>query len=340
MKRVCVILLVLVFGLSIIPLAFSGGATEPKAAQTDKKGLSVGVIMWGYHDEGVWDTNAYESLVALSKKYPLEIGYSEEIDMKEIEATLKARAEMDDIVWAHSSGYEDAVKKVAPSFPNTVFLIEYTLDRGKDYYPPNVVTIGQDPEEALFLVGALSGKMTKSNKLGVIQAIDDPLDTLYSAAYRDGALSVDSGIKVSRFIVEAYLDPVKTRDAVKAFVAQGVDVVFVSMDDTSGTMEAKANGIYSCQHYKDVTALFPDTILNNALWRFDGALEMIIKNLQAGTFKDWRSQKWFIPLTLQDGTCGIGTYGNKVPAEVKKYVDGLAAKIKSGELKVAQKFEW
>jgi basic membrane protein A len=338
MRRFLAIILALVFLVSIVPIAFAGGAKEP--AEPQKKNLSVGIIMWGYHDEGVWDTNAYESLVKLSKKYPIEIGYSEEIDMKEIEATLKARAEMDDIVWAHSSGYEDAVKKVAPSYPNTIFLIEYTLDRGKDYYPPNVVTIGQDPEEALFLVGALSAKMTKSKKLGVIQAIDDPLDTLYSAAYRDGALFVNPEIKVSRFIVEAYLDPMKTRDAVKAFVEQGVDVVFISMDDTSGTMEAKANGIYSVQHYKDVTAQFPDTILNNALWKFDGALEMLIQSRQAGTFKDFRSKKWFIPLSLQDGTCGIGTYGNKVPADVKQYIDGLAEKIKSGEMKVAQKFEW
>ncbi len=340
MKKFCALLMGLMFLFAAVAFTYAGGAKEPQGAKTAAEKLSVGIIMWGYHDEGVWDTNAYESLVKLSKKYPIEVGYSEEIDMKEIEATLKARAEMDDIVWAHSSGYEDAVKKVAPKFPKTVFLVEYTLDRGKDYYPPNVIVVGQDPEEALFLVGALSAKMSKSKKLGVVQAIDDPLDTLYSAAYRDGALYVDPNTKVSRFIMEAYLDPVKTRDAVKAFVGQGVDVVFISMDDTSGTMEAKAQGIYSVQHYKDVTAQFPDTILNNALWKFDGALELIIQSIQKGTFQDFRSKRWFIPLNLQDGTCGIGTYGNMVPADVRAYIDNLGEQIKSGKLKVAQKFEW
>jgi basic membrane protein A len=296
--------------------------------------------MWGYHDEGVWDTNAYESLKNLAKKYPIEIGYSEDIDMKEIEATLKARAEMDDIVWAHSSGYESAVKRVAPDYPDTIFMVEYALDRGADYYPKNVITVGQDPEEACFLIGALSAKMTQSKELGVIQAMDDPLDTLYSAAYRDGAHHVDPSISVSRVIIEAYLDPVKTRDAVKAFTEKGVDVVFISMDDISGTLEAKAQGIYSAQHYKDVTNQAPDTILNNAVWKFDGALEMIVKAIQENRFQEFRSNKWFIPLTLKDGTCGLGTYGNMVPDAVKQYLDGLKQDIIDGRLTVKQKYEW
>jgi basic membrane lipoprotein Med (substrate-binding protein (PBP1-ABC) superfamily) len=336
MKRIFNLLL----ALAIVTLMVTGVFAESKKESGGDEGISIGVVMWGFHDEGVWDTNAYDSLVKLSKKYPVEIGYSEEIDMKEIESTLRARAEMDDIVWAHSSGYEDAVKRVAPDYPDTIFMVEYALDRGKDYYPKNVVTIGQDPEEACFLVGALSAKMSKSKKLGVIQAMNDPLDTLYSAAYRDGAHHVDSSIQVSRVIIEAYLDPVKTRDAVKAFVEKGVDAVFVSMDDMSGTLEAKAQGIYSTQHYKDVTDQAPDTILNNAIWKFDGALEMIVKAIQEKRFDEFRSKTWFIPLSLQDGTTGLGTYGKMVPEETRSYVEDLKKQIIEGKLTVMQKYEW
>lgn len=340
MKRiVCILLAVGLLGAGINVL-FAEEKSELPAVNPEAKPVSVGIIMWGYHDEGVWDSAAYESLVRLSKKYPIKIGYSEEIDMKEIEPTLKARAEMDDIVWAHSSGYESAVKKIAPKYPDTVFIIEYALSRGEGYYPPNVVTVGQDPEEALFLVGALSAKMSKSKKLGVIQAMDDPLDTLYSAAYRDGAQYVDPNIKCSRVIMGAYLAPIRTRDTVKAFVEQGVDVVFISMDDLSGTLEAKAQGIYSCQHYADVTDQAPETILNNAIWKFDGAIEMIIKALQENKFSEFRAQNWFIPLTLKSGTCGIGGYGDKVPSDVKTYISELSQKIENGELKIVPKFEW
>ncbi len=340
MKRVLCLWAASALLLAGAVVALAGGSSEGATTAPEEKQLSVGIILWGYHDEGVWDTNAYDSLVKLGKKYSFKVGYSEEIDMKEIESTLKARADMDDIVWAHSSGYEEAVKKIAPSYPDTVFVIEYALNRGKDYYPPNVVTIGQDPEEADFLVGALSAKMSKSKKLGVIQAMEDPLDTLYSAAYRDGAQYVDPSVKVSRVIINEYLDPVKTRDTVKAFVEQGVDVVFVSMDDISGTLEAKAQGIYSVQHYKDVTDQAPDTILNNAVWRFDGAIEMIVKAIEDKSFDKFRAEHWYIPLTLRDGTCGIGTYGNMVPADVKSYIADLEQKIETDKLKVEQKFDW
>jgi basic membrane lipoprotein Med (substrate-binding protein (PBP1-ABC) superfamily) len=340
MKRFMYMFLAIGLFVAGINVLFAEGEKESAAGKPESKSLSVGMIMWGYHDEGVWDSNAYESLVKLSKKYPIKIGYSEETDMKEIESTLKARAEMDDIVWAHSSGYEAAVKKIAPNYPNTIFVVEYALNRGEGYYPPNVVTIGQDPEEALFLIGALSAKMTKSKKLGILQAMDDPLDTLYSAAYRDGAQYVDPSIKCLRVIMGAYLAPIRTRDTVKAFVEQGADVVFISLDDLSGTLEAKAQGIYSCQHYKDVTDQAPNTILNNASWNFDSAIEMVIKALQENRYSEFRSQHWFIPLTLKSGTCGIGTYGNMVPSDVKTYINGLAEEIMNGELKVEQKFKW
>ena len=332
--------LVLIFAFVLIGFASSICFAKGQQETTKGEKLSVGVIMWGFHDEGVWDTNAWESLERLAEKYPIEIGYSEEIDMKEIELAVKARAEMNDIVLAHSMSFEEAVRKIAPSYPDTVFLTEQFVDKGPDYYPPNVVTIGQNDKESIFLIGALAAKMSKSKKLGVIQALDDSRDTLIATGFRGGAQYVDSTIQVSRVIMNAYIDPVKARDSVKAFVEKGVDVVFVSQDDMSGTLEAKAQGIFSVQQYKDETDKAPDTILNCSTRNLDVALEMILKSLMDGSFETFRSKNWFIPSTLKDGTCGIGAYGNMVPEDVKNYIEGLTQKIINGELKVEPKVDW
>jgi basic membrane protein A len=331
--------IVVIVAVVIVAGVFIAISLQPSGAPAKEK-LKVGVVMWGFHDEGVWDTNAWEQLQDLAKIYPIEIGCAEEVDMVKLESTLRSMVKEYDIIWAHSSSYEDAVKRVATDNPNVYFLVEYALDRGKDYYPQNVVVIGQDPQEALFLLGALAAKMSTTQKFGVIQAINDPLDTIYSNGFRDGVLYVNPNATVSRVIMEAYLDPVKTRDSVRAFAEAGCDVVFVSMDDESGSLEAQARGIYSCQHYKDITSIAPNTILNNAIWNYKPVLEGMINAIMNGKWLEYRNAHWFTHLTLKEGTCGLGTYGNMVPQSVKDYIESLKNKIIAGEIVVTPKMEW
>lgn len=96
----------------------------------------------------------------------------------------------------------------------------------------------------------------------------------------------------------------------------------------------------ACQHYKDIMSLAPDTIPDNVLWNYDPIIKMMVSAILEARWDAFRAENWFIHLTLETGTCGIGTYGNMVSQDVIDSVEGLKNKILTGEIVVEQKFEW
>lgn len=302
--------------------------------------IKLGAIMYGLASETTWDMNVVNSLETVGEKYDVEIGYSESVDMARIESVLRSMSEEYTIIWPHSSSYEEFVKEVAPDYPDVYYLTEYTEDRGEDYYPQNVVCAAQDPKDGYFLAGVLAAKMSTTQKFGTIQAMDDPGDTLYTAAFRQGVHYVNPDAEVGRVIMGDYVKPVETRDAVKAYAAAGCDVVFDCMDDLSATMEAEAQGIYTIACYMDSTPQYPDTLLACSLWNFGAILDAMVGAVKNGTWDEYRATHWFNPLSLEDGSCGLGVYGNAVPQSVQDYVEDVKQKLISGEIVVQMIMEW
>ncbi len=333
----------LVIGLVVVVVVIVAGIAVYLAMQPSgvaPANVKLGAIMYGLASETTWDMNVVSALETIGDKYGVEIGYSESVDMAKIDSILRAMSEEYTIIWPHSSSYEEFVKNVAPSFPNTYYLTEYTEDRGVNWYPQNVVCAAQDPKDGYFLAGVLAAKMSTAQKFGCLQAMDDPGDTLYQAAFRQGVWYVNPDAELSRVVIGDYVAPIETRDAVKAFAEAGCDVVFSAMDDLSATMEAEVQGIRTIECYMDSTSQYPDTILNCALWNFGAILDQMVGAVINGTWTEYRAEHWFNPLSLEDGSCGLGTYGNGVPQDVKDYVAEAKQKIIDGEIVVQQIMEW
>jgi len=211
-----------------------------------------------------------------------------------------------------------------------------------DYFPSNMVAFNAYQASKLsFWAGAISAKITSTNKLGVIQAIAGPRDTrLMSGAFRAGAHYVNESIEVSRVVIGAYVDAIKTRDSVSSMVETGCDIVFVGMDDESGTLEAKEKGIYSIQEYMDITQDHPDTMIGCTCWVWDVWLDKVFDAITKDEFTEFRAQYYEMPLTLEDRSLDIPTWGNMVTDEVKAFAADLRLKIIDGTVEVPLIDEW
>lgn len=229
-------------GIVVIAVAGAGAyyATKPGPTETPttQEKIDIGIAIWGFADEGTWDGRANEAMKILQGKgYSVVPHWFEETTMTDIEDILRMAAKEYSVVWAHSSSYEEAIRMVAPDFPDTYFVSEYAPTVASDYFSQNTVNINQIPNEGHFAMGALTAKMTKTNKIGIIQAISGPLDTIYSTSFRDGIHYINPDIEVNRIVVEAYVDPIKTRDSIISFEEWGADTIFVQQDDYSGMLE-------------------------------------------------------------------------------------------------------
>jgi len=183
--------------------------------------------------------------------------------------------------------------------------------------------------------------VTETDKLGVVQAIAGPRDTrIMSAAFRSGAQHVNPDIEVLRVVIGGYVDPIKTRDSVASFVEAGVDVVFVGMDDESGTLEARERGIYSIQEYMDITAQFPDTMIGCTTWHWDVGIDLVLDAIVNGRFEEFRAENHEIPLTLEDRSLDIPVYGDMITDDVKEFAAELREKIIDGTVEIPMVDEW
>lgn len=336
-KRLAVLLVVMA-----VVVAGVGYWTTRKPVE-EAKPLRIAVVLWGHHDEGLWDPAAANAVLKLKDKYNLEITWVEEISLTELESVLRTLAETNDVIYLTTDEFEEACKAVAPDFPGVYWIQEYEAKViPADYFPPNVVAFNAyRANELSFWAGAIAAKITKTNKLGVIQAIPGPRDTrLMSAAFRSGAQYVNEDIEVLRVVIGAYTDPIKTRDSVASLAEAGCDIVFVGMDDESGTLEARERGIYSIQAYLDITSEYPDTLIGCTCWIWDVWLDRALDAIVKDRFEEFRAEHFEMPLSLEDRSLDIPTFGNMVSEDVKAFAEDLRNKIIEGTVSVPTIDEW
>jgi len=313
--------------------------TRPK----EEEKLEVAVVMWGFHDEGLWDPAAANAVLNLEEKYNLEIIWAEEIDFTQLESLLRTLARKNDVIYLTTDEFEEAMRAMAPSFPNVYWIQQYeSTSISSDYFPENVVALNAyQASDLSFWAGAIAAKITETNKLGVVQAIAGPRDTrLMSAAFRSGVHYVNEEIEVLRVVIGAYVDPIKTRESVASLAEAGCDVVFVGMDDESGTLEAKENGIYSIQEYRDIVSEHPDTMIGCTCWVWDVLLDEIFDAITKDRFDEFRAENYEMSLSLEDRSLDIPTFGNMVSEEVKEFAEDLREKILNGTVEVSLIDEW
>lgn len=331
-----------IFIIAIIVTAASIWMSQ-KPKEEEEESLKIGVVMWGHHDEGLWDPAAANAVIRLQDKYDLEITWAEEIVLTELESLLRNLARVNDVVYLTTDEFEEACKTVAPDFPDVYWIQQYeTRELAPDHFPENVVVLNAyQANELSFLAGAVAAKITETNKLGVVQAIAGPRDTrIMSAAFRSGAQHVNPDIEVLRVVIGGYVDPIKTRDSVASLVEAGCDVVFIGMDDESGTLEAKERGIHSIQEYMDITSQFPDTIIGCTAWQWDVGIDTVLDAIVDGRFEGFRDENHEIPLTLEDRSLDIPTYGDFVSEEVRDFAEDLRQKIIDGTVEIPMVEEW
>lgn len=330
----------LVVMLLVLAMAIGYWFLNPPAADST---LRVGVVLWGHHDAGLWDPAAANAVLALQGKYAFTVIWSEEIDITQIEIILHNLAQTCDIVYLTTDEFEEACNHVAPLFPDVYWIIEYEAQSiASDRFPSNVVAFNAYQAYQLsFLAGAVAAKITQTNTLGVIQAIPGPRDTrLMSAPFRAGAHFVNEDIEVLRTVVGAYVDPFQTRNSVAAFAEAECDVIFVGMDDESGTLEAQEQGIYTLQEYLDITAQYPETILGCTVWNWTGWLDHVFDAIVNDRFVEFRTQYYEMPLSLADRSLDIPTFGTVVSQEVRDFYETLRSQILTGEVEVPIISEW
>lgn len=333
MKKRLVIFLAILLGMVVMV-----GCTK-KREETGAT-LRVGLVFdVGGRGDKSFNDSAYRGLKRAKEELGIYYEYIEPGEGSDRESGLRMLASQKfDLVFGIGFMFSDDITHIAREFPKTKFgCVDYTVQPGREI-PSNLAALKFREEEGSYLVGAIAGFLTKTDKLGFIGGMDIPLIHKFESGYKAGVRRANPKATIlvgyAGVTGEAFKNPAKGKELALSQYGQGVDIIYHASGSTGlGVFEAArdknalAIGVDSDQYLEA-----PGYILTSMIKRVDNSVYNTIKDTIAGQFKGGVH----IFGLKENGVGYVYDENNKdlIPDEVRKKVEELKVQIIAGEIEV------
>ncbi|RAP75115.1 BMP family lipoprotein [Paenibacillus montanisoli] len=223
-----------------------------------------------------------EGFKKAGKEFNVETKTIESTDPAAFEQNLRSTvAENYDLIITATFQAEDALKKVAAENPEKPFAI---IDTVVDL--PNVRSVVFREYEASYLLGAAAGLATKSNKVGMVVAIDAPLLKKYTEGFKEGLKYTNPKAEMLVNYVGGFTDPAKAKELALLQFSKGADFIAgASAVGDLGVFEAaKEKGFFTSGQDIDNTGVDPEHVVLAQLKGTDTVAYETVKSFSEGNF--------------------------------------------------------
>lgn len=227
-------------------------------------------------------------------------------------------------IFATSFGYMDYVEKVAKEYPDIKFFHCSGYKMGDNFskyfgrmYQPR------------YLSGIVAGMKTKSDKIGFVGAFEIPEVIGGIDAFALGVQSVNPDAKVYVKWTHTWYDPAKEKDAAKALLAEGCDVIAQHQDTAGPQQAAEEAGKWSIGYNSDMTSKAPKAYMTAPVWNWGPYYVEQVKAIMDGT---WKASDYYGG--MKEGIVELAPLTANAPEGAQTKIDEVTAKIKDGSFKV------
>ncbi|SFA87434.1 MULTISPECIES: BMP family protein [unclassified Bacillus (in: firmicutes)] len=322
--------------ISILLVGCSAEKTEKVAKNGSKKdSKKIALILPEKIGVNPFFQQMDEGAKKAANEFGVELKTIESTDHAAIEQNLRvAVAEQYDLIITSSFESEDALKKVATENPNQQFaIIDTVIDL------PNVQSVTFREYEAAYLLGAAAGLSTKTDKVGMVAAMDIPLLKKWTVAFEQGLKDTNPDAEFLLNFVGGFTDPAKAKELALLQSSKGADFIAgaAAVGDLGVFEAAKEKGFYTAGQDVDRTTIDPEHIVLSQLKGTDTAAYETIKSFTNGNFKtgvvEYGLKEDGVGLThvTRDSETPLNAFiGQGVVDQVK----AIAEEIKSGKREV------
>jgi basic membrane protein A and related proteins len=312
-----------------LTFAFTLGACSGKSDGVTKgnEAFKVALLTPGPISDKSWNGGAYAGLLAVRDSLGAQISHIQTKTPAEFDENFRQYgAKGFDLVFGHGFEFQDAALRVAPDFPNTVYITTSGTSVAK-----NVGGAEFAFEEASYLAGIVAGAMTKSNILGLIGGTELPPVKRSFEAFEQGAKSVNPQVKVVVSYIGNWDDVSAGKEQAIAQISRGVDIIFQNADAAGlGIFQAvkEAKNVRIIGSNANQNDIAPDHTLGSVVIDLPHAFLLIARAVRAGSF----TGKVF-SLGLHDNvvTFVLNPRMNEVvPKETLAAVDSVRAQMITG----------
>lgn len=269
------------------------------------------------------------------------IEYGHETD--KFETTFVDTAETGYDVIITGSSFVDYIENHSATYPNTTFIIfdgevDYTNGKNK-----NVNSIIYSANEASYVGGYLSAKLSETGVIGFLGGQEAPIINDFLVGFIQGAKEANPNVKVAVSFVGNYNDSSKGKELSLAMHNQKADMIFnVAGGAGVGLIEAADESkfyvlgvdsdqamIYDASGKLNFAKVIPTSVMKNVDESLYRAIDLYLKKELNIGGKD--------TLGLKENGVGIAEnkyYEEMVSQELRDEVKALLGRITGGEIKV------
>ena len=316
-------LITLAAALAAVSLA---GATAPVFAQARTKVAAVYTVPV----EQPWVSRIHKALNAAKDRGEIDYVFSEKVANADYERVMREFAEKgNQLIVGESFAVEAAARKVAKDYPKTAFLMGSS---GKPQ-APNFAVFDNYIQEPAYLTGMIAGGMTKTNRIGMVGGYPIPEVNRLMHAFMAGARDVNPNVQFTVTFIGSWFDPPKAKEAAFAMIEKGADVMYAERFGVSDA--AKERGKLAIGNVIDTQKEYPNTVVASALWNMEPTIDRALKAVKDGSFKAEDYGQYSLMKYKGSELAPLGTFADKVPADLLTKVKAKQQQILDGKYKVA-----
>lgn len=306
----------------------SAGSASAAAAAASASGdpLRVAFVYVGPVGDAGWTFAHNQGRTAIEEKYGAKVkttiveSVPEGADAERVFRDLATQGNK--VIFGTTFGYMEPMLKVAKSFPDVKF------EHATGYKnAPNMAFYDSRTYEGAYLAGVIAGRMTKSNKLGVVASIPIPEVIRNINAFTLGALSTNPKVTTRAVWVNKWFDPGKEREAALALIDQGVDVLIQNTDSPAPLQAAQEKGVKAFGWDSDMSKNGPKAHLGSAAINWAPYYIKVIGDVLEGKWQ--AGQTWW---GVNEGAINMVSMPDDLPADLKIMVADKLAAMKAGKL--------
>jgi basic membrane protein A len=270
--------------------------TKTEAGGTLKKELVVRAVFQTPVSEP-WDGAIHTAILAVAEEFKakgIKVDYQfvdRKIDPKEYELALRDAAKVADVVFLDAFLKEDIARRVAKEFPKVAFAA------GSEFLPtpPNFAVFDNWLHQPAFLAGLIAGKITKTNKVGVVAAMEINEVNRIVNAFIAGAKTANPNVKAKVMYLlgnippgeSPWYHPATAKRLAKTMIDLGADVIFAErVGAEEAAVEALAGGknVWIIGNMADQYERARDVTITSLVWDMRPTVRIVFERVLSGTF--------------------------------------------------------
>ncbi|MCL4459942.1 MAG: BMP family protein [Chloroflexi bacterium] len=295
--------------------------------------LKVALVTSGPINDGGWNQSAYEGLQEVKKKLGAEVANTENTKQADQEQIIRSYANRGfNVIFGHGFEYADSLKAVAKDFPK----VEFVQIGGGESNGKNLSSFLFKAGEMGYLMGFIAAKMTKTNKIGEVGAMEIPTIAADFENFKIAVKKYNPKATVVTAYTGSWEDIGKAKEAALAQIATGVDVILANGDAANiGAIDAaKEKNIYAMGWTKDQTHLAPKHVLTSAIQSVEAIVLKSCTWAQEGKLggKNYK-------VGIADGVSALGPMGPMIPKEIQDEAKQLEKDLAAGKIELKTEFK-